>query len=346
MPLYRAHRSGTLQRLALAVPLAVSLALAPRPAIAAPTPLDKASAQSLFEEALKLMAAKKFEQACPKLDESQRLDPGMGTEFRLAECYEAIGRSASAWAGFAEVADLARAAGQTDRERVAKARAANLEAKLAHLTIVVTAPETTGLEIHRGDVVLGKGQWGSAAPVDPGTYAVTATAPGKKPWAGSVSVAGDNMQASLTVPALEDAPAAPAAVVAVAPVAPLPALPENPPPPEPAHGGGRKVIGIVGLAAGVAAMGTSGVLGLVAKSQYDGAGAHCQGSICDASGKQTTDGARGLANAATVIFAAGAVVAVAGVVVWLTAPSASPGAQRASLGLGCGPGSLIFEGSF
>ena len=328
-------RSARSTRLAPIV-LALLLLVTPGAVLAAPTPLDKASAQSLFEDALKLMTAKSFAEACPKLEESQRLDPGMGTQYRLAECYEAIGRVASAWA---EVADLAHASGQREREKTARERAAALEGKLSRLLITVQAPDTQGLEIHRGDVVVGKGQWGSAVPVDPGTYAVAATAPGKKPWTGSVSVAGEKTDATLTVPPLEDAPVA---VVTPPPVTP-PTAPPPPPPPTAPSGGSRKVVGIVVASVGVAGVGTGVVLGFVAKNQYDGAASHCQGSVCDASGKQTTDSARGLANVATVVFVAGAAATVAGVVVWLTAPSAGAGVRAR---LNFGPGSAFIEGSF
>jgi hypothetical protein len=328
--------------------LLVVLALAlPRVAAADPSPLDKAAAQSLFEEGLRRMAQKDYAAACPKLEESQRLDPGMGTQYRLAECYEATGRTASAWAGFAEVADLAKAAGQGDREKLARQRAAALEPKLSRLTITAAAPGTPGLELRRRDVVVGKGEWGVALPVDPGTYAVEAKAPGKKPWSGSVTVTGEGAQASLLVPALEDAPtpvAPPAPPVAALPPPVVVSAP--PPAPEPSSGGWRRTVGIVGLGVGVAGLGTGVALGFVAKNQYDGAGAHCQGSVCDASGKQTTDAARSLGDAATAVFVVGGVVAAAGVVLWLTAPASAAGAQRASLGVSCGPGSAFVEGRF
>src|SRR5579859_7001050 len=95
----------------------------PWPASAAPTACDKAAAQALFEDAIKLMANKSYDEACRKLEESQRLDAAMGTRYQLAQCYEATGRIASAWAAFVEVADLAREAGQGSREKAARERA-------------------------------------------------------------------------------------------------------------------------------------------------------------------------------------------------------------------------------
>ena len=88
-----------------------------------------------------LMKAKNYAEACPKLAESQRLDPGIGTQFHLADCYENQGKLASAWATFLEVASLAAASNQPDREKAAKARAARLEPRLPRLTIVVPADE-------------------------------------------------------------------------------------------------------------------------------------------------------------------------------------------------------------
>ena len=38
-----------------------------------------ARAQALFDEALVLIKAGKYAEACPRLEESDRLDPGMGT---------------------------------------------------------------------------------------------------------------------------------------------------------------------------------------------------------------------------------------------------------------------------
>src|SRR5687767_11951452 len=94
---------------------------------------DKAVAQALFSEALKLMKTRGFAEACPKLEKSQELDPGMGTQYRLAECYEGLGRTASAWALFIEVADDAKRAGIAAREAQSRKRAEALEPKLPGL---------------------------------------------------------------------------------------------------------------------------------------------------------------------------------------------------------------------
>ena len=324
-----------------------------RAARAAPTVSDKAVAQSLFDDALKLMTSGRYDQACPKLEESVRLDAAMGTRFRLAECYEATGRTASAWAGYLEVADLARTAGQGSRERVAREKAARLEPGLAHLEIVVASPAPAGLEIRRDEVVVGAAQWGSKIPVDPGTVRVLAQAPGKTTWKTTVTIARAGETAVVRVPALEAAPGAPLAAPAAAQAPAIATAPTSatgaPQParePAPSGGGERRLVGGVLFGVGAAGMATSGVLGLVALSKYNGADAHCKGDVCDPQGKQDTDSARRLAAVATVVFGVSAAVAVGGAVLWLTAPSSSSAAQKASVRLRVAPQAVLLEGAF
>ena len=117
--------------------------LAP-PARADVTASQKVSAEALFDDALRLMKAGNFPEACPKLEDSQRLDPGIGTLLYLGECYERTGRSASAWAIFREATSAAEAAGQTKRVKMARERSERVEKQLAYLTIDVV-PATRAL---------------------------------------------------------------------------------------------------------------------------------------------------------------------------------------------------------
>src|SRR6186713_2867899 len=98
---------------------------------------DKVAAESLFADGRRLLAQGKFAEACPKFAESQRLDPAIGTLLNLADCYEKVGRTASAWAAFREAAALSHHGGDAKREAVAKERAAALEAQLSTLAIAV-----------------------------------------------------------------------------------------------------------------------------------------------------------------------------------------------------------------
>ncbi|HEY3669100.1 MAG TPA: hypothetical protein VGL19_24045, partial [Polyangiaceae bacterium] len=68
---------------------------------------DKAVAEALFNEGVALVAAGSFEMGCSKFEGSQALDPTLGTELRLADCYERLGKTASAWALFKESQGIA-----------------------------------------------------------------------------------------------------------------------------------------------------------------------------------------------------------------------------------------------
>src|SRR6185437_15434982 len=67
---------------------------------------DKAAAEALFDAAKKLYADKKYAEACTRFDASEKLDRGIGTLLYLADCYEHVGRTASAWATFREAESL------------------------------------------------------------------------------------------------------------------------------------------------------------------------------------------------------------------------------------------------
>src|SRR5437868_1261848 len=75
---------------------------------------DKATSEALFSDGRKLMADKKYGEACPKFEASLKLDPGLGAMLNLADCYEKNGQTASAWAEFREASASARASGSKE----------------------------------------------------------------------------------------------------------------------------------------------------------------------------------------------------------------------------------------
>jgi len=181
--------------------LFASAALAPCPARAE----DAVSpARELFVDARKLMADGRYAEACPKLEESLRLEVGVGTQFNLADCWEHIGRTASAHALFLGAAESAKAAGQSDREQVLRDRAAALEPRLSKLVIEVAATDKK-LSIERDDLPLEQDSWGEAVAIDPGNHTIKARAPGKRSWERIVQVTAATTLTTVHVPELEPA---------------------------------------------------------------------------------------------------------------------------------------------
>jgi serine/threonine-protein kinase len=162
------------------------------------------------------MADGRFEEACVKLEESQSLRSGIGTQFNLAECYEKTGRTASAWSLYLRVASETKALGQAEREQVARTRSAALEPRLSRLTIEVSSP-APALEIELDGAKMTAGTWGIATPLDPGDHQLVARAPGYQSWSGMAHVEAE-AGTTISVPALvalapeaePDAPSQPA----------------------------------------------------------------------------------------------------------------------------------------
>jgi len=159
----------------------------------------------LFNEGKDLAAHGKPAEACSKLEESERLDPGDGTRFHLANCYEQMGKTASAWSLFVKVADASKEAKKPDREKLARDRASSLEPKLSRLTITVSRqPTVPGFDVRRNRIAVPPAQWGVPVPVDPGTYIISATAPGVTYWYAIKEVPWGGGVVNVVVPVLVD----------------------------------------------------------------------------------------------------------------------------------------------
>jgi serine/threonine-protein kinase len=318
---------------------------------AADSPSTTVAAQALFDDAKASMDRGDFASACPKLEESQRLQPAGGTLLFLGVCFEGLGKSASAWARFNEALSSARRDARTDRERVAEQHIATLAAKLTRLDVVV--PEgvraLSGLRVSRDGEDVPAPLWGTPIPVDPGSHTVRVTAPRMKPWETVVATAGEAATATVTVPALELDPDAPAPEATKPPPTPMttPAVQVEPPSggeAERAPGGGQRTIALIVGGVGVVGLGIGTYFGITALSKKNSEAAN--GCPTDGSGACTSPGvavsqdAFHDGNIATVALGVGAAAVIGGAALWLTAPSAPasvrvvPTVGRGSAGLG------------
>ena len=319
--------------------------LTPSLAAAAPSASDRAAAEVLFDEAIKLLEAGDASAACPKLEESQRLDPGVGTLLYLADCYRAQGRTASAWATFREASYAAEAAGQADRMAIANAEADKLKPSLSYVTLVVADRDATSLEVQRDGEAVNRALWGSPIPVDPGEHRFAAAAPGKTTWSKTVVVPKGPGTLTVEVPTLEAAPTQAAPATATA--APPPAH-ETAPAPTASSGSSQATWGWVAVGVGGAGIVVGSVFGVLASQDNQAADDECRpddATRCNQKGVDLADSAASKATVSTVAFGVGLAAATTGVVLLLTAPSndtagakklwlnASANAERASLDL-------------
>ena len=213
---------------------------------------DPAAAESLFVEAQKLLAAGNADAACPKLEESQRLDPTGATALSLARCLEQTGKIASAWARYQEALEFARKKGAASREKEIEARLATISPTVPKLVVVVSpeAAKIAELRVVRGDTQMGAGQWGSPLAVDPGPLTLVASAPGRRSWTSELTIEKGRTTA-ITVPVLELELEPPPTVASATPTAtPSPAVSTTSPPLAPARD--DRTWGYLATGAGVA----------------------------------------------------------------------------------------------
>ena len=309
---------------------------------------DSAMAQSLFDQAKALMAKGHASDACPKLEESQRLEPRSGTLINLASCYEQTGRLASAWSKYIEAATSAKAATNAEREMVARERAAALAPRVSKLVIVVdpTLREVAGLQITRDGVAIGKPAWGVALPSDPGEHRVVAKAPGYEPLQIDVKLVGEGQTRTVEVSGLAlqanaaTRPSGPAQPASETPVA-HPEEVVN----EQGLGASRVAALIVG-GVGVAGVGVGAVFGLLSKSKHDEVAKLCQGSDCSTqAGVDASNAAQTYGNISTVAMIVGGVGVATGITLWVTAPRRETRHTR-SARVSVGLGTLELKGSF
>jgi hypothetical protein len=247
---------------------------------------DTAAANALYKDGVALMGQSRFAEACPKLVESQRLDPGGGTLVAIALCHEGQGMLATAWADWDEALARAKKDGRTDREAAASQHLGALEPRLSSFRVVVVA-ERPGLEVKRDGAVVGRAQWGTAVPVDPGDHLFEASAPGAVAWKAKVPTQ-DGRAVEVTIPALDDASPAPApAPPALAPTAPPPAVAPPPATTAPAQassgGSSTSTAGLVVGGAGIALVAVGGIFGLTAFSKWSDAKTECPNLVCPSS---------------------------------------------------------------
>jgi tetratricopeptide (TPR) repeat protein len=180
-------------------------------ALAQRSSTDVALAEELYREARSLMDEKRYDEACKKFAESQRLDPATGTLLNLAACHEAMGLTATAWVEYGEALLAARRDQRPDRVQYAEERIRGVEPKLSRLAILVP-PESRieGLEVRIDGALIGAAAWGVSAPIDPGPHKVAATAAGRKPWSAEVTIGAEADKQTIQVPLLEIDPNVPA----------------------------------------------------------------------------------------------------------------------------------------
>jgi tetratricopeptide (TPR) repeat protein len=280
-------------------------------------------ADQLFDEGRALMQKGDFDAACPKFEESQKLDPALGTLFNIGLCVEGMGKLQRALEIWRDALVQSKQTNEPKRVATAEQHIAALEARIPTVSILVDEP-APGLRLVIGDREVPQASWSQPLPLDPGNVAVTATAPDRAPYTTTLIVR-ESDRLTIEIPRLASTRA------------------------EPPHHGHTLAYGLG--AGGAGAVVVAGVLALTARSKYEQAftSGQCDRTTlaCDAAGQAATDAARNRGNVATIIGAVGLAAVAAGVIVYVAAP-ADHEAPRAAIAPTLGPDGAGFAlvGSF
>jgi hypothetical protein len=311
--------SAALVLCVLTADVVASAAPSPPDTTPAPAPLaaDKGMAEALFRAAKDLQAEGKVTEACAKYVESHRLDPKPGTILNVATCHDQEGRTATAWADYAEAATFAARAHQADREKLARSKVDELGKRLSYVTF--RFPEVKDLVVLLDGKALTPAAAGTRVPIDPGEHELDARAPGKAAWTTRVKIDPGPGERTVVVPPLVDegsvsGPPAPASA-SVGSVDGLGSMRD---------GGAQRALGWVALGVGVAGAAAGTFFGVRTLSQKSTVDEHCAGSHCDDAGLRANDSAKDSATLSTIAFVFGGVALAAGIVLLVTAPRSRP----------------------
>lgn len=269
-------------------------------------------ADKLFAKGKKLLAQKKYEEACKAFEDSDAAETAIGTKLNVARCYEEWGKVATALRWYQDAAKLAKESKDPRVEKI-KGLAENIDGDVPRLTI--KAPEDAELASLTLDGAAT--EVNEPLPLDPGPHELKWTnADGKKKNKLVPLEKGGSSEVKVDLP-----------------VAPKHKKKKDKdkdkePEPEPTpvaqrDGHSQRLAGIVVGAGGVVLIGVAAGVTLAARSLYNSAlDGHCNGdrTMCDDIGLSKTATARSHANIGTVFALVGVAAVGTGAVLYLIAP--------------------------
>ncbi|WP_237245700.1 MULTISPECIES: hypothetical protein [Sorangium] len=298
-----------------------------------------AVAESLFNRGLADMLAGRHSKGCPALAESYRLDPRPGRLFTLAECEAQWGRIATAVARYNDFLALysrmseAEKLQQIERYKVAIEQRDTLAPLVPQLTLSLPDDAPAGTVVQRDGITLEGPALGIPLPVNPGEHVVTTRAPGGPLHEVRFTIdRSDAKTIALEVQLPPEAP--PPDKPAARPPDPLGAPPANGAKgaagaPQGSGPSGQRVLAYVAGGLAVSGLIVGSVTGWMALNESSRANKDCKDvgpgvAECDtAVAKAAGDRAKDLGTVSTIGFSAGAALAGAAVLLFLTEPSPS-----------------------
>ncbi len=317
----------------LALSMLALTTLAPAAALAAPPAAKvdpKTAARAQADRGYELFEAGDYVEAAQAFRLAEVIFHAPTLVFAIARCESKGGHLLEARELFKRVIAEKIAASAPPEYRGAQESAqgelATVEARIARVIITVDGAAGRNVVVDLDDVVVAASALSQPIEVDPGAHRVVVLLDGGPAEKRAVTVA-EGARETVTI-----ALAPPPVVVAKA-VAP----PVAPPKP-------RDLLApaLISLGVGVAGLGVGAALGGVTLAKTSAIRAHCVGDVCPRDQQDAAAGARTTATISTVAFVVGGAFVATGVTLLVLRSRA----QKPSIGLGIGPGSVLAQGSF
>jgi hypothetical protein len=294
-----------------------------------------AAADEEFRQGREAMKQGDYRRALKFLRTSHALEPGRGKLVNIAVCEEKVGLLASAERHYQEV--LPQLTSGDERWTAAKEGLERVGPKVPHLRLEIAAGAPSGTTVTLDGEPVAVPAEGMTLALDPGKHTVTGKAPGgvEKPY--EVTLREGERSVVSVAPGTAAVAAAPLAVEPV--IAAVEAKKPSRTIRWKAGVGGLAVGGlavIAGVGTGVAALGKRSLLA---------SGCAKTTLTCPPKLQADVDAYNALGDASTALIIGGGVLAAAGMILVVTAPSPQPGA-RAWIAPEIGAGVLGVRGGF
>jgi hypothetical protein len=313
--------------LTIALLLASATAAAP-----ARAETDEQRAVTLFDKGRKLARDGHCAEAIAPLLESIRHAEGVGPLLNLGNCYETLGKTASAHRYFVRAREVAAARADARRDEAAQ-RARALEKDLPTLVLHVPGSIKSTAEVRIDGELWPRDRWDTPSAIDPGAHEIEVVAPPHPKHTETVTIPakGDRVEwtasTGVTTPTLAPAPRVPA--VATTPM-------EDRPAPAEAPSSTQRTIGLVVGGTGIAGLVTGAIFGVISLSAHSSLVGRCPTyPRCPSSDRAALEDmntkAESTGTISTISVVAGLALIVGGALLFFTAaPRAETRASRAT----------------
>jgi hypothetical protein len=310
--------------------------------IAPPARSAEPDAHELFDRGVAAMEARRFDEACPTLEQSYKLEVRPGTLYALADCEAKRGRLAAAVERYDQYLALYATLPpdkqriHADREKLARNQRAALLPDVPEVTLTLTPNAPPGTLVTRDGVPVAKAALGVPMRVDLGEHVFATQAPGGPVTEKRITIGRgerQTIQIDVKEPATTPGP--------IQPPAPAPALATQAPPAQPTPDvsrgpSGRRAAAFVTGGVGIAGLVMGAVTGGLAIAKKGVVNANCgipgDPTACDPTGKAAADSVTTLGVASTVGIVAGGALTLTGIVLLATEPKQSkPAASGRSI---------------